>query len=345
MRRRHILSSTSEAGASTRSRLRMAAVFRSQPRVMGSRPADSRISSVSVSLKSSAAERRPGLDSLCLETTVPVMDALVATGVIRRGAATRSNAALCLNLTLRDDAAPITQDHARPLYVIPFPYGTLALASLVNLTMAAGRSSRPVRVYVRRAAFDQLTDSYGAERLQRLDLTPRDTEPDTVLTNLAACLDECLQGGHAVTSELTDHVIQAIHCHVAHVYGGIVFPERLAKGGLARWQLKLALEQLDRLLDRGRPPLAGIARVCGLSVSHFSRAFTHSTGLSPTHWSKRRRLEHAKELLRSTTRTLTDISQVCGFADQSHFSNQFSLATGTTPARWRERHQCGNGRR
>jgi AraC-like DNA-binding protein len=104
------------------------------------------------------------------------------------------------------------------------------------------------------------------------------------------------------------------------------------------------VEQLDDLLDYGRPPLADIARRCELSVSHFSRAFTRSTGLSPTRWSKRRRMERAKLLLRSTTCSLTDISQACGFTDQSHFGHQFSVATGTTPARWREQYHDDRGR-
>ena len=60
--------------------------------------------------------------------------------------------------------------------------------------------------------------------------------------------------------------------------------------------------------------------------------------MSPTAWCKRRRVERAKQLMRSTNTVLAEISEACGFADQSHFNHVFSAMTGTTPARWRE--QC-----
>jgi AraC family transcriptional regulator len=307
-----------------------------------------------VNLKES---EHPGVDYLCLEATASMADALASAGL--PSSLGRSKAAACrdpglgpkastlgLNLSMLDNEGPGAQMGGRPLQIIPYPQGSLVLASLVNLTIAAAaRPTRPpARVYVRRAAFDQLTDSCGAERLQGLDLAPRASGPDTALTHLQACLQECIQEGAKVSGELVNHLVQAIHCHIARVYGGIIFRDPLIKGGLARWQLRLAVEQLDNSLDCGRPPLAQIARRCELSVNHFSRAFTRSTGLSPSRWSRRRRMERAKLLLRSTTRSLTDISQACGFTDQSHFSHQFSVATGTTPTRWREQHYDDHGR-
>jgi AraC family transcriptional regulator len=292
----------------------------------------------------------PGLNYLCLETRASITDILapieLSASRPNLGKPLSPESGLILNLWPSDNAAPEAKLNGRALRVVPFPYGTLVLAGIVNLSAAtASRSFQPCRVYLRRAAFDQLADSYGANRVSNLDLTARSSGPDTVLADLQACLWELLEAGGASPRPWTNHIIQAIHCYIAHTYGGMALPSGSTRGGLARWQLRLALEQLEKLPGRGRPPLAQIAQACGLSVSHFSRAFKRSTGASPLHWSKRRRVERAKELMRSTTRSLTDISEACGFADQSHFSNEFSLATETTPARWRQRHRAEAGGR
>ena len=51
-------------------------------------------------------------------------------------------------------------------------------------------------------------------------------------------------------------------------------------GGLAPWQRKRAAEMMRESLD-GKIRLADMAHECGLSVSHFTRAFRKITGLSP----------------------------------------------------------------
>lgn len=82
--------------------------------------------------------------------------------------------------------------------------------------------------------------------------------------------------------------------------------------------------------------IAGIARACGLSADHFSRAFRTSTGLTPTLWQQRRRVERAKQLLRANGLSLSAIATACGFSDQSHFSRVFSRHAGAPPGLWRQ---------
>jgi AraC-like DNA-binding protein len=82
--------------------------------------------------------------------------------------------------------------------------------------------------------------------------------------------------------------------------------------------------------------LKHIARECRLSASHFVRAFTRSTGISPHRWLMQRRVDVAKCLMLSTDTSLVEISLKCGFSDQSHFTRVFAEATGETPGRWRQ---------
>lgn len=49
----------------------------------------------------------------------------------------------------------------------------------------------------------------------------------------------------------------------------------------------------------------------------------------------RQRLERAKQLLRDPSISLSQVSVLCGFADQSHLTNVFRRFVGVTPSKYR----------
>ena len=51
---------------------------------------------------------------------------------------------------------------------------------------------------------------------------------------------------------------------------------------------------------------------------------------------RKRRIEHACQLLASSDTSLSEIALVCGFSDQSHFCAMFKSHTGLTPAKFRD---------
>jgi AraC family transcriptional regulator len=81
--------------------------------------------------------------------------------------------------------------------------------------------------------------------------------------------------------------------------------------------------------------LVDLANAGGWSVRHFSRMFRRSAGQSPHRFILRKRVDRAKNLLRSPRLPLAEIALSCGFADQSHFTTSFRKAMGRTPLRWR----------
>ena len=132
-----------------------------------------------------------------------------------------------------------------------------------------------------------------------------------------------------------DHLTSAVAAHVAQTYGGMQPCSRPVQGGLAPWQEKRSKDMLAGDLT-GATPLHDIARACGLSVSHFSRAFRRSTGSSPHAWLLQMRVEAAKAMLRRRDASLSMIALGCGFADQSHFTRVFTRRVGLSPGAWRK---------
>ncbi|KUP24663.1 transcriptional regulator [Paenibacillus sp. DMB5] len=79
-----------------------------------------------------------------------------------------------------------------------------------------------------------------------------------------------------------------------------------------------------------------LAEVSAFSKFHFSRVFTAIIHKSPMHYLTERRLHHAVTYLRTTNKTMLDISSQCGFSSLSSFNAAFKKAYGTTPSAMRK---------
>jgi AraC family transcriptional regulator len=106
------------------------------------------------------------------------------------------------------------------------------------------------------------------------------------------------------------------------------------RGGLAPWQVRRVAEMIRDNLD-GKIHLCDLARECGLSVSHFTRTFRKSFGMSPCRWLLERRIDHSKVLLMTSDLPIADIAIRSGFSDQTAFTRAFGRIVGDSPGRWR----------
>ena len=123
--------------------------------------------------------------------------------------------------------------------------------------------------------------------------------------------------------------------HVIQHYGSLRKSMNPARGGLAPWQKKRATEILSARIA-GDTSLTFVAKECGLSRSHFARAFKQSLGKSAHSWHAEQRLARAQDLLLDRGQSIAAIATLLGFADQSTFSRSFSKAVGMSPNRWRQ---------
>jgi YesN/AraC family two-component response regulator len=82
--------------------------------------------------------------------------------------------------------------------------------------------------------------------------------------------------------------------------------------------------------------LDDIARHVYLSRSYLSSIFKEETGQSLFSYINSVRVEKSKMFLLDNSVSLVDISELCGFEDQSYFTKVFKKATGVSPKKYRD---------
>ncbi|NLX06387.1 MAG: AraC family transcriptional regulator [Phycisphaerae bacterium] len=82
-----------------------------------------------------------------------------------------------------------------------------------------------------------------------------------------------------------------------------------------------------------------LAELVGLSASHFAASFRRMTGISPIEMVIRTRLHHARELLRSSAMSISQVATVCGFGTGQYFARVFQRREGLSPNEYRRRNR------
>jgi AraC-like DNA-binding protein/ligand-binding sensor protein len=100
-----------------------------------------------------------------------------------------------------------------------------------------------------------------------------------------------------------------------------------------------ALRRAERFIWKNytrKVSLDEIAAASGLSAPYFSTIFREEMGEYLSTYLNRLRVEKACLMLIETNASLNDISESCGFEDQSWFSKIFKSYTGYSPGKYRE---------
>ena len=80
--------------------------------------------------------------------------------------------------------------------------------------------------------------------------------------------------------------------------------------------------------------LTDLAKMAGLSNSHFSRLFKKNTGYSPIEYLTHLRIDRAKELLVHSDIRVKEVSQNVGYEDELYFSRIFKKIVGVSPTQF-----------
>jgi AraC family transcriptional regulator len=107
-----------------------------------------------------------------------------------------------------------------------------------------------------------------------------------------------------------------------------------AASTLPRHALKRVIERIEHSFHSD-VSLASLAEEAGYSRSHFLKMFRTSTGMTPHQYVLKRRIDHARSLLKRREMSIIDVAAYCGFSSQAHLTQVFRQHVGVTPAGYR----------
>jgi AraC family transcriptional regulator len=157
---------------------------------------------------------------------------------------------------------------------------------------------------------------------------------DLVVAQMTKNILSRVRHGEPLDRLALDQTATVLGAHILQTHCGAPRFAVVPRRGLEPWQ-KLRTEEMLRANLEGNITIKELAAACSLSASHFGRCFRLSFGTSVHQRLIQLRIEHAKDLLSQTKRTLVEIASLSGFCDQAAFTRTFSRIEHMTPSRWR----------
>lgn len=175
-----------------------------------------------------------------------------------------------------------------------------------------------------------LAEAAGVNRVDLSPLHSRLQEDPQIATAMRWLWDEA-QAGSPMGRLYADGLLAVVKARLLGLIGRSS-PDRIA--GLSRWQKVRLVEYMEAHVADDIA-LSDMARVVGLTESHFCRSFKRAFGASPIQRLTQQRIERAKQHLAEGRLSVQDVAQACGYAEPGHFSRVFRRMTGLTPSAWR----------
>lgn len=100
---------------------------------------------------------------------------------------------------------------------------------------------------------------------------------------------------------------------------------------------ELIAQAQDILRSRYAEPvnIEELAHQLGISARSFNRRFRNATGINPNLYLQQQRLNTARELLRTSNLSITEVANAVGYSDSDYFSRRFRNAMKQTPSSYR----------
>jgi len=83
--------------------------------------------------------------------------------------------------------------------------------------------------------------------------------------------------------------------------------------------------------------IADVAKDLDVSPRHLARSFKQVTGLSPSHYYRKMRMDAARQIVMYTNDRLPDVAASVGYANYRAFSKHYQVAFGVNPREDRKR--------
>ncbi|WP_051933218.1 helix-turn-helix domain-containing protein [Massilia sp. BSC265] len=140
----------------------------------------------------------------------------------------------------------------------------------------------------------------------------------------------------SLSTPFVDGVAQAVLAQLACYPASAPSEPECHHHGLAPYKFRLVSRAMRERLTEPFD-LEHLAGLAGLSTFHFSRAFKKASGVAPSRYFQRLRIEQAKRMLSGDDQSIIDIAMAVGFRSPSHFSQVFREVAGISPSEYRNR--------
>jgi len=186
-----------------------------------------------------------------------------------------------------------------------------------------------------------LDSNFVGSILSELDRQPR-TEPiirpkfqDSAIRRLMTLLSEEVRAGAPSGKLYSDSLAHALAIRY------LLLGERprhqktdSTVSALPPYALKRVLDRIEHSFQ-SEISLATLADEAGYSRGHFLKMFRASMGMTPHRYLLKRRIDHARTLLKRPGKSIIDVAADCGFSSQAHLSQVFREYVGVTPGDYR----------
>ena len=153
---------------------------------------------------------------------------------------------------------------------------------------------------------------------------------DTLLEPLFAKMLDVFASTPRPSTLLLDALFESVLARLTQRHLCVPGSRPTSAVSLAPHRLRRVLEFIEANLGRDIA-LADLAAAAGTSQYHFSRAFHLATGRSPYRHLLQRRIEYARMLLMTTSRSIEAIGSTCGFNSRRQFAVMFKRGVGIGP--------------
>jgi AraC-like DNA-binding protein len=201
-----------------------------------------------------------------------------------------------------------------------------------------GRAGEPHPGGGKSRSFDELKDNTVRaekaveaspfERIDYIDELDRPSAPDQTLEQLITTL--AINADRSSADPLLNHLLKAAVLRVRETVNSTQQPASSKAEATYERIRRFVIANCDQPLDRDQ-----IATAAGVHPRHVSNLFNRFSDETLSQFVLRARLERARRLLAVSDSSVTEISEICGFAGANHFVRAFRQRFGAPPGMFR----------
>jgi AraC family transcriptional regulator len=176
---------------------------------------------------------------------------------------------------------------------------------------------------------DTVAEEQGFDS-RRVEIRNRFQIRDAQLENICWALKAEMETNYPSGRLYTDSLGVSIASRLVSTHSSVAQSTISRSGGLGGRRLKQTLAYIEDHLSEDLS-LSRIARIGGVSASHFKTLFRESAGVPVHQYVIQRRIERAKDLLMHDKLSIAEVALATGFSHQSHLARHMRRAVGLSP--------------